>query len=117
MTQRKVALCRAHARKGVESDMNVYTMVGSGIGSREAAALSLRLAAWHDAMVTHERKIRAGRPEEVCDEECAHAEARALWVEAVETFGDRAQELTFLHKRATWRVPSSARSRAATAEL
>jgi hypothetical protein len=51
-------------------------------------------------MVAHERKIRAGR-EEPCDEECAHAEARALWVEALETFGDRAQELTFLRSRAT----------------
>jgi hypothetical protein len=62
--------------------------------------LSVRLAAWHDAMVAHERKIRAGR-EEPCDEECPHAEARALWVEALETFGDRAQELTFLRSRAT----------------
>lgn len=97
--------------------MNLYTMVGSSVGSREAAALSPRLSAWHDAMVTHERKIRAGRPEEVCDEECAHAEARALWVEAVEIFGDRAEELTFLRKRAMWFVPSSERSRIAAAEL
>lgn len=93
---------------GVGSDMNVYTMVGSGIGSPEATALGTRLAAWHDAMVTHERKIRAGRVDEVCDEECAHAEARALWVEAAETFGDRAQELTFLRTRA---IGTSERSR------
>jgi hypothetical protein len=51
-------------------------------------------------MVAHERKIRAGR-EEVCDDECPHAEARALWVEALEIFGDRALELTFLRSRAT----------------
>jgi hypothetical protein len=51
-------------------------------------------------MVAHERKIRARR-EEVCDEECPHVEARALWVEALATFGDRAQELTFLRSRAT----------------
>ena len=80
--------------------MNLYSMVGSGNGTSEAAALSVRLATWHDAMVAHERKIRAGRAEP-CDEECPHAEARALWVEALETFGDRAQELTFLRSRAT----------------
>lgn len=80
--------------------MNLYTMVGSGLGTTEATALSARLATWHDAMVAHERKIRAGR-DEVCDEECAHAEARALWVEALEIFGDRAQELAFLRSCAT----------------
>jgi hypothetical protein len=80
--------------------MNLYSMVGSGNGTSEAAALSARLATWHDAMVAHERKIRARR-EEVCDEECPHVEARALWVEALATFGDRAQELTFLRSRAT----------------
>jgi hypothetical protein len=79
--------------------MNPYSLVGSGNGRLEAAALSARLTAWHDAMVAHERKIRAGR-EEVCDEECAHADARTLWVEALEVFGDRAQELTFLRSRA-----------------
>jgi hypothetical protein len=51
-------------------------------------------------MVAHERKIRAGRADAVCDEECPHAEARALWIEALEAFGDRAQELTFLRSRA-----------------
>ena len=40
--------------------MNVYTMVGSGLGTAEATALSARLAIWHDAMVAHERKIRVG---------------------------------------------------------
>ena len=80
--------------------MNLYTMVRSGNGTPEAAALSARLAAWHDAMVAHERKIRAGHAE-VCDEECPHADARTLWVEAVDVFGNRAQELTFLRSRAT----------------
>jgi hypothetical protein len=79
--------------------MNLYSMVGSGNGTPEASALSARLATWHDAMVAHERKIRAGR-EEVCDEECPHAEARTLWVEAREVFGDRARQLTFLRSRA-----------------
>jgi hypothetical protein len=81
--------------------MNLYTMAGSGLGRAEATALSARLATWHDAMVAHERKIRAGRADAVCDEECPHAEARTLWVEALEVFGDRAQDLTFLRSRAT----------------
>jgi hypothetical protein len=81
--------------------MNMYTMVGSGFGRAEATALSARLATWHDAMVAHERKIRAGRPDAACDEECPHADARALWIEALETFGERAHELTFLRSRAT----------------
>jgi hypothetical protein len=82
------------------ADMNLYTMVGSGIGSVEAAALSTRLAAWHDAMVAHERRGLAWRTGERCDEECPHAEAPALWAEARETFGARARELTFLRARA-----------------
>ena len=80
--------------------MNLYTMVGSGIGSVEAAALTTRLAAWHDAMVAHERKLRGGQSEERCDEECPHGEARSLWNEAVAAFGDRAEDLTFLRARA-----------------
>ena len=80
--------------------MNLYTIVASGNGTHERAALSARLAAWHDAMVAHERKIRVRRAAEVCDEECPHADARALWVEAVEMFGERAQELAFLRSRA-----------------
>jgi hypothetical protein len=79
--------------------MNPYSMVGSRSGTLEAAALSARLATWHDAMVAHERKIRAGR-EEVCDDECPHAEARTLWAEALEVFGDRAQDLALLRSRA-----------------
>jgi hypothetical protein len=51
-------------------------------------------------MVAHERKIRAGRAEEMCDEDCPHAEARTLWIEALDTLGDRAQELSFLRTRA-----------------
>ena len=91
----------------IGSDMNPYSMLGSGNGTPGAAALSARLASWHDAMVAHERKIRAGRTEAVCDEECPHAEARTLWVEALEIFGDRAQELTFLRSRASVAVEPS----------
>lgn len=105
--------------------MNLYAMVGAGIGSPEAAALRTRLAAWHDAMVAHERKIRAGRTGGICDEECPHAEARYLWSEALETFGDGAKGLTFLRTRATNAanasrrvIPSAeAHVRTATAEV
>jgi hypothetical protein len=80
--------------------MNPYMLIGSGIGTVEAAALSQRLAAWHDAMVMHERRLRVGRISHRCDDDCSHGEARALWAEAVTTFGDRAQELSFLRSRA-----------------
>jgi hypothetical protein len=79
--------------------MNPYTLVGSGLGTTEAVSLAQRLAAWHDAMVTHERRLRAGRGDG-CDEDCAHSEARALWEEALTIFGDRAHELSFLRSRA-----------------
>jgi hypothetical protein len=80
--------------------MNPYVMLGSGFGTHEALALSSRLSAWHDAIVAHERKLRAGTTGEVCDDECPHAEARVLWAEALATFGPRAQELAFLRSRA-----------------
>lgn len=72
----------------------------SGSGLDEAGALGARLSAWHDAMVAHERRLRSAATSDVCDDECPHAEARALWPEAVDTFGARAQELTFLRSRA-----------------
>ena len=80
--------------------MNPYLMLGSGIGTSEAASLSARLAAWHDAMVAHERRLRSGRTPDTCDDECPHVEARTLWAEALATFGPRAGELTFLRSRA-----------------
>lgn len=81
--------------------MNPYVVLGSGIGTSEAASLSSRLATWHDAMVAHERALRAGRNGVTCDDECPHVEARTLWAEAVVTYGARAQELAFLRSRAT----------------
>src|SRR5687768_3136776 len=36
-------------------DVNPYAVIGSSVGTTEAASLSERLAAWHDAMVAHER--------------------------------------------------------------
>ena len=79
--------------------MNPYAMLGAGTRTNEAASLSARLSAWHDAMVAHERRLRAGGTNDVCDDECPHAEAPALWCEAVATFGARALELTFLRSR------------------
>jgi hypothetical protein len=101
--------------------MSPYTILSSGVGSREAADLSARLSAWHDAMVAHERRLRAGTTSDSCNEDCAHAEARALWADAVATFGARAAELTFLRSRAqdarrSMRGAGPARSRAEAAE-
>jgi hypothetical protein len=80
--------------------MNPYAMLASGIETNEAASLAARLSAWHDAMVAHERRLRAGSSNDACDDECPHAEARALWSEATATFGSRATDLTFLRSRA-----------------
>ena len=80
--------------------MNPYAMLGSGIGTKDAASLGDRLAVWHDAMVAHERRLRTGRAGDACDDECPHVEARTLWSQAIETFGPRAHELTFLRSRA-----------------
>jgi hypothetical protein len=82
-------------------NMQLYTMIGSGVDTTEAASLRARLTAWHDAMVAHERRLRAGNATDRCDDECPHAEARLLWPEAQTLFGARAQELTFLRSRAT----------------
>jgi hypothetical protein len=80
--------------------MNLYTILSSGLGTREATALNARLSAWHDAMVAHERRLRAGATSDDCDDECPHAEARTLWSEAVTAFGARAHDLVFLRSRA-----------------
>jgi hypothetical protein len=89
--------------------MNPYTMLGSGFGTTEAASLSARLSTWHDAMVAHERRLRAGTASDLCDDECPHVEARALWSEAVATFGPRAHDLRFLRSRANETVHHSTR--------
>ena len=87
-------------RKELGLNVNLYTLLGCGIGTPEAAALSERLATWHDAMVSHERRLRGGHSGDACDEDCPHAEAPELWAKAVTTFGDRADELSFLRSRA-----------------
>jgi hypothetical protein len=80
--------------------MNPYTQVGSRLGNIESPSLSQRMAARHDAVVGHERRLRAGRTDDGCDEDCAHNDARAIGAEAVTTFGDRARELSVLRSRA-----------------
>lgn len=89
--------------------MNPYTLIGSGLGTAQAVSLSQQLEAWHDAMVTHERRLRAGRADDGCDEDCAHAKAGTLWAQALDAFGDRAHKLSFLRSRASsasgWSIP------------
>ena len=80
--------------------MNPYAVVGSNIGTAEAASLQARLMAWHDAMVAHERRLRSGHITDVCDDDCPHFEARTLWAEVSERLGSRAGELIFLRSRA-----------------
>ncbi|MCC7009800.1 MAG: hypothetical protein IT184_13420 [Acidobacteria bacterium] len=79
--------------------MNLYARLGSQFNTTEAASLSTRLAEWHDAMVAHERRLRT-LGADLCDDECPHAEARALWSEALSAFGAHALELVFLRSRA-----------------
>ena len=87
--------------------MSPYESLGSSDGTAEAVSLSVRLTAWHDAMVAHERRLRTGRTIDACDDECPHIEARALWTEALATLGPRASELTFLRSRANGLLPAA----------
>jgi len=80
--------------------MNPYAIADLASGTADAASLRARLQAWHDAMVTHERRLRAHPGADRCDDECPHAEATALWREAAALLGARAIELTFLRTRA-----------------
>lgn len=80
--------------------MKPYAIAVLGTDTAEAASLRERLVAWHDAMVTHERRLRANPAADRCDEDCPHGEAAALWKEASAILGPRASELTFLRSRA-----------------
>lgn len=86
--------------------MNPYVVIGSSVGTVEALTLSERLAAWHDSMVAHERRLRTRAAADACHEECPHAEARSLWSDAVAIFGARASELAFLRSRAHGKQPA-----------
>lgn len=75
--------------------MTLYRSLANAVGTREALELAPRLAAWHDAMVVHQRRagtIRGPR----CDGGCPHTDAEVLWSEAVDAYGERAHELRFL---------------------
>lgn len=80
--------------------MNPYAIADLASGSADAASLRARLEAWHDAMVNHERRLRADPAAARCDDECPHGEATVLWREAAAMLGQRASELTFLRSRA-----------------
>ena len=80
--------------------MNPYAIASLGTDSADAASLRARLQAWHDAMVTHERRLRADPAADLCDDECPHVAATTLWREAAALLGSRATELTFLRSRA-----------------
>ena len=86
--------------------MNPYARLASAVADSSAQKLVARLMAWHDEMVTHERRVRAGADTDRCDESCPHEEARALWLEASRVFGSRARDLTFLATCADARVPA-----------
>jgi hypothetical protein len=92
--------------------MNPYAIADLASGSGETASLRARLEAWHDAMVTHERRLRVDPSAASCDDECPHGEATALWREAAALLGPRAGELTFLRSRAlgAGRSPNRRRS-------
>jgi hypothetical protein len=80
--------------------MNPYAIVGLSSATPDAASLRERLVAWHDAMVAHERRLRAEPVADRCDDECPHVEAQELWAQAASVLGSRARELTFLRSRA-----------------
>ena len=80
--------------------MNPYAIASLGTDSADAASLRARLQSWHDAMVTHERRLRLDPTADLCDDDCPHVEASALWREAAAILGPRASELTFLRSRA-----------------
>ena len=90
--------------------MNPYAILASSTGTPEASSLCHRLTAWHDAMVTHERRLRTTPKSEVCEDDCPHAEARTLWREALSVFGTSASQLSFLRSRGVPRVDIAAKT-------
>ena len=75
--------------------MTLYRSAATATGTCEAFDLAERLAAWHDAMVIHRRRAGdAAGPS--CEVDCPHEEAELLWRAAVDVYGERAREFTFL---------------------
>ena len=77
--------------------MNPYRSLGSAIGTPEALDLAHRLAAWHDAMVVHRRRAHVFQRDS-CEPDCPHVEGQSLWFEALDVYGARAHELSFLRR-------------------
>jgi len=75
--------------------MNMYRVLGDHVGTSEAGELAEQLVAWHDAMVKHLRVVDSRR-DATCLDDCPHHEAMQLWSAAQQTFGTRANDLTFL---------------------
>ena len=96
--------------------MTLYRSLGNAIGTAEALDLAHRLAAWHDAMVVHRRRggILGGAN---CDADCPHIEAQSLWLEALDTYGERAQELRFLKTHGGFTIPSAETSVSGSASV
>jgi len=78
---------------------SLYRSLANAVGTREALELARRLAAWHDAMVVHQRRAGSVRGP-LCDDDCPHTDAEVLWSEALDAYGDRAHELRFLRTHA-----------------
>lgn len=91
--------------------MNPYAIADLASGSAATASLRARLEAWHDAMVTHERRLRADPAADPCDDDCPHGEAPRLWREAAALLGPLATQLTFLRSRALGAGTSPTRER------
>ncbi len=77
-----------------------YKTLACQVGTHEARELADRLAGWHDAMVNHERRLRADAPSAACTSPCPHEEAPGLWEEARLVFGSSAGSMAFLQSRA-----------------
>lgn len=83
--------------------LDVYRHVANRVGTNEAIALAHELSAWHDAMVKYRRQVaRLGFDPDrhAPPEEGASADARELWIRAVEVFGAHAPALEFLRQSA-----------------
>jgi hypothetical protein len=95
--------------------MNIYRVLGDGIGTSEARELAEQLVAWHDAMVKHLRVVGPRRTTK-CADDCPHEAASLLWSAAQQAFGIRVKDLTFLRAHGQDRrvsTASGARDRAA----
>jgi len=78
--------------------VNPYQFLAQRPGVGDVRDLVQQLGAWHDSMVLHQRTVRQVGAEEACDESCAHAVGRDLWIQAKMRLGPVAETLTFLRR-------------------